>query len=502
MVERLRRDARGGVALMFALLAPLLVITAFGIIDISSVFEAKTHLQDSTDAAALAVSAADSANPNTAEAALKTIATNLVAADFTGGTASITSFAVCSPTQTTDCATTPSGTPIVTDTVSIATQVRASCWAPVMLPGVCTNGSQSMLITVKNTTNIGFPANIQINLVLDTSGSMIVGATANDVQAVVNWNNVTDKNGTLVNWNSIRDQGDSNSKVPCAFACHDFHSSNSTTYGSAGSDMQQGLTNAHAAGATTRFDVMVSAASALLSHEQQNVANNTQLAKNSYYVNVYSVADALTQTYSATAANDWTDPQTAISNLYVGMDTHMNQNLPTLATQVGVNGTGSGAASPQKFVILVTDGVQSDFNSDFTSCTGYPADTAWNVSPYQAGGALSPGWPGVYGAGCYAQPMSSAACTTMKKNGVVLAVLETPYVPLTGQDPGEYDLYETFVRHTIYPGGPNSSSTVSAALSACATTGYYFQANNSSDIATGFIDLTDKFLASTAYIRN
>ena len=213
-VGRLRSDARGAVALLFALLAPVLVLIAFGIIDISSVFEAKTHLQDSTDAAALAVSAADSANPNTTEAALKIIATNLIAANFTTGGAAISSFSVCSPTQTTDCATTPSGTPIITDTVSIATQVRASCWAPVILPGVCTNGTQSMLITVKNTTNIGFPANIQINLVLDTSGSMIVGATANDVQDVVNWNNVTDKNGNLVNWNTVKDTGDKYQNLP------------------------------------------------------------------------------------------------------------------------------------------------------------------------------------------------------------------------------------------------------------------------------------------------
>ena len=248
---------------------------------------------------------------------------------------------------------------------------------------------------------------------------------------------------------------------------------------------------------------MVSAASALLNHEQQNVAKNVQLAKNSYYVNVYSVADALTQNYTASTANDWSDPQTAINGLYVGMDTHMNQNLPTLASQIGTNGTGSSGASPLKFVILLTDGVQSDFNSDFTCpSSDYTQDTTWNVAPYQAYGAMSPGWPGIYVAGCYVQPMSTAACTTMKQNGVVLAVLETPYVPLTGQDPGEYNLYEAIVRHIIYPGGPNTASTVSAALQACATTGYYFQANSPSDIATGFIDLTDKFLASTAYIRN
>ena len=78
-------------------------------------------------------------------------------------------------------------------------------------------------------------------------------------------------------------------------------------------------------------------------------------------------------------------------------------------------------------------------------------------------------------------------------------MLETPYVPLTGQDP-KYAPYETSVRHVIYPYGPNTASVVSAALQACASAGYYYQANSSSDIATGFAALTDKFIANSAAI--
>ena len=57
------------------------------------------------------------------------------------------------------------------------------------------------------------------------------------------------------------------------------------------------------------------------------------------------------------------------------------------------------------------------------------------------------------------------------------------------------------MRHVIYPGGPSTPSVVSsAALQACASAGYYYQANNSSDIATGFATLTDKFIANSAAI--
>ncbi len=100
----------------------------------------------------------------------------------------------------------------------------------------------------------------------------------------------------------------------------------------------------------------------------------------------------------------------------------------------------------------------------------------------------------------------------MKDNGIVLAVLETPYVPLDGQSPNVKP-YENTVKKTIYPSGepnpwtnspdpPNNASVVSNALYKCATAGYYFRATNSSDIQTGFIQLTDKFLSQMSYIAH
>ena len=74
-------------------------------------------------------------------------------------------------------------------------------------------------------------------------------------------------------------------------------------------------------------------------------------------------------------------------------------------------------------------------------------------------------------------------------------------MPLTGQDP-HYHPYESEVRHVLFPGGPSSASAVSAALSACASTGFYFQATDSSQIATGFTTLADQFINQTTRISN
>ena len=457
-----------------------------GVIDLTVLDTTKVRLQDATDSAALAVSAADTKNSSTPEATLKTLAASVVQANFQGAIPTVTQFSVCTATQTVDCAIS-GGKQAITNTVTMTTNVRAPCWVPAYIPGICSNGGQSMLLSVSNVTKIGF-ANIQINMLLDVSGSMIVGATTSDVSKIETW--------VANHWSQVHYAGDSNQVVPCAFACHDEGPSPGYT---SQADMQAGLTNAQAAGATTRYDVMTAAASDLINHVQTEVQTNTQLANNSYAFNIYSISDqlALQPTPTNTSAPNpqalaFTNAKAEIAALKVGINTHMNENLPTFATDVGVGGNTANG-NPQKFVIMVTDGLESDFYKDFYSCTGYFNDPNWPTP-------TTPPQPQQTATGCFAAPMSTAACTTMKNNGVTLAVLETPYVPLTGQDPNE-QLYEGFVRHTIYPGGPSSASTVSAALQACASPGYYYQANSSSDISTGFVSLTDKFLATIGYIK-
>jgi hypothetical protein len=72
-------------------------------------------------------------------------------------------------------------------------------------------------------------------------------------------------------------------------------------------------------------------------------------------------------------------------------------------------------------------------------------------------------------------------------------------VPLDGSD-SQVMPYERTVRATIFPTGASTGSTISAALQACATPGYYFQASDPADISSGFITLTDKFLSQMSYI--
>jgi Flp pilus assembly protein TadG len=467
-IRRLVGDRSGQVAIIFAMLVPVFAILIAGGIDASFAVNARTALQDASDEASLAASIAAAQNPNLTEAQLQTVSTNSLTANFNSSTPTITEFHVCSPVIN-DC--TASTGPMQMGTVFLASSAPATCLFASLLPTFCVGGS-TQTVASDSVTNIAFGTTVQLNVVMDSSASMIVGATPADVTAISNW--------VLANWNQVK-PGDpapytGGDNPPCAFACHDLGGSTTPA------DIAMGLTNANAAGATTRFDVMVAAAQALINHVQTEATNNSQNRTNTYLFNIMSFDTTLHQ-YGATNISTFPGALTAVGQVTPGLDTYLDNAMTTLVTQVGTNGNGTSTASPLKFVILVTDGLQSDRNNNW-NCSYWAMDPAWS-------------WNTCYGG--YASPINTALCTQMKNNGIVLAVLETPYVPLTGQDPN-VSPYENTVRHVIYPNGPNTASTVSAALQACATQGYYFQAVNSSDIATGFTQLTDQFLARSSLL--
>ncbi len=505
-------DKRANVLIMFGLTLPLLLAIVAGGIDFSYAEGAKTTLQDAADAASLAVSAEVVLHPNDTVAQLRAVAAAALAADDKSPV-TITSFQVCAPVaQSSNCA---GG--LANNTVLVAVQASTTCIPVPIATVVCQGSPPAMTVTASTTTVIGFGATLQLNVVVDSSASMIVGSTPADVTTIANWvgatTTVKEKCGgssvkincrQYLNWNSVASDPVVDTPVtqatvfasdspPCAFACHD--NGNSTT----AADINLGLTRATAAGATTRFQVMISAGQDLVNHVSTEVNSTTALARNNYVFNIFSFDDTLhkygttNMACNSTANGGCAAPLSAVTSVSPGLDTYLDNAMSTFAgsgaNSIGANGTGASVASPLKFLLLVTDGLQSDRNKNWQNCTSWGNEALW-------------GFSNTCLAGMFDKPIDTANCTTLKNEGVVLAVLETPYVPLTGMDPQETP-YEGTVRHVIYPGGPNGGnpvSAVSAALLACATTGYYFQAVNSTDISTGFTALTDKFLQHSARI--
>jgi Flp pilus assembly protein TadG len=456
-MHRFLRNQSGNVAVIFALcLVPMLFLAGMAL-DYASATQRRVRLNAAADAAALA--AVTPSMMSQSDSAAKTAARNI----FMAAASTMTGLKHAIPKVV-----------IATSGFTRTATVSYTAASVNSFPNIL--GQSTWAISGSSTATAGATGYVQLNLVLDSSGSMIVGATDNDVSTIAKW--------VSNNWSKVKPldpapnypDGDT---PPCAFACHDV--GDQTT----ASDMKQGLQNAHTAGATTRFDVMIAAAQQLISHVQSE-SSYPQYHGTTFLFNILSFDTTLHQWggqnlgfSAATSALDSASP---------GLDTHMSTALSSLITQIGTQGNGSSPSSPWKFVIMITDGLQSDRNGNWQHCTYWGYDPVWNWHS-QCYGDTSP-YPGL---------ISADQCNQIKNTNIIFSILETPYVPLTGEDPGETP-YESDVRKFIYPKGPDTSSVVSAALQACASPGYYYQATDSTQIAAGFTNLTDKFLGTAAYL--
>lgn len=454
------RPAQGGnVAIVFGLsLIPLIGVVGAAV-DYSRGNSAKTDMQAALDATALML-AKNTSVPTWTQGDLNGNASNIFRALFNRPEA--TGINVTGHY-------TPGAAPTIAVTGSATLQ---SAFMGGILGLLGNPNASTMTISASATSTYGSPQTLQLNIVFDSSASMIVGATPADVTLISNW--------VTAHWDLVK-PGDpapnypGGDNPPCAFACHDVGGSTTA------SDIVQGLTNAHAANATTQFDVMISAGRQLITHVQTEHDNNPMLRNNTYLFNVMSF-DTSVHTWGGSNLS-FANATQAVSSVTPGLDTYLSSAMSTLITRLGTQGDGTSTSSPLKFLILITDGLQSDRSRNWSG-GHWAQDSAWNYNTYFGG---------------YATTIDQTQCRRLKDNGIILAVLETPYVPLTGQSP-KVAPYEKTVRKVVYPGGPNTGSAVSTALSQCASTGYYFQATTAADIATGFLALSDKFIYNTPYL--
>jgi Flp pilus assembly protein TadG len=457
LLRALRRAEAGNVALVFALALVPVVGMMGAAVDYSRANSVKAAMQAALDATALAM-ARNSPLSSMTQAQLNSSATATFTALFNRPYAQNLSV-----------------TPTFASSPASALTLAGSATVPTLFMSIV--GIKQMNVATSATVTYAGGKTLSINLVLDSSASMIVGSTAADQTAISNW--------MAANWNTVypidpapfnRCGYSSCDTPPCAFACH-------LTNNTQPSDIAMGLTNAHTAGATTRFDVMVQASQQLISHVQSVAGQSNVL------FNVLSFDDTV-HTWGSSNMS-FSGATSAVNSVSPGLNTHLSQAMTTLISKMGQQGSGSSAASPIKFMVLVTDGLQSDWNNDW-NCSRTFNDHIWNWNPTCAN------------TGSYPGTIQTSQCQQIKNNGIILAVLETPYVPLTGQNPGSpvgsQSVYEGFIRHFIYPNGPNTASTVSQALQACATPGYYYQAATDAAISSGFVSLADKFINSIPYL--
>jgi Flp pilus assembly protein TadG len=129
----------------------------------------------------------------------------------------------------------------------------------------------------------------------------------------------------------------------------------------------------------------------------------------------------------------------------------MGTEMSKLATTIPKGGTGANGDVAEEVLLVVTDGVEDTVNGSSLSIG------TWDAT-------------------------AQAACTTMKNNGVKIAILYTTYYPTPG-----FWLYNDYVEPV--------QSQIGSVLQTCASPGLYMQASSDSAISQ---DLQTLFLIASA----
>jgi Flp pilus assembly protein TadG len=300
-------------------------------------------------------------------------------------------------------------------------------------------GFSTIPLKVSSTSTSTMPPYIDFYLLLDNSPSMGLGATTADINKLVAAT-PTSKYGSDGN---------------CAFACH--LTGSTTDYYSL----------AKSIGVTMRIDVVREATQNLMT-----TATSTESLPNQYRMAIYDfgvAADKINSTapgaykvsgLTANLTQSATDAGTIdlmtipYQNYNSDMQSNFKSVLSNMNTLIPTPGNGMSAASPQKVLFMVSDG-------------------------------LNDGYDCSYGGSCRRiAPLDISQCTALKNRGVRIAVLYTTYLVLPK---GQNSFFDSNVRGYVTP-----SDQIASQMQACASTGLYFAVGPDEGISDAMTALFNK----------
>ena len=383
------KTERGTIALSFALSATALLLVGVGSIQLAMISSGKAKYQSAADTAALAAIA-----PTTEDAKMAEVAENTFLANLNSNErAAVASFNV----------TTETGR--VRSALISYTANQAS-----MAPGLI-GGAYTPITGTARARKADYRY-VDVDLWLDGSASMGVAAdeAGRDKLRLLSKNDPEHKN--------------------CAFACHiETKLKESNLY----STSEQ---RAHANGVKLRHDIMKESVQILIDELYDAYPRGLRAR--------YGVARmAASWERQLSFTSDMQKARDFVGTFQLKPGWSSSRLTPAL--QTGKNTLSSGAgdgsqAKPEKFIIIVTDGMQFDWN------------------------AITPG------------PVGSTACQELKARGFRVGVVQLKYVRLDGD--GAFDYWVKPVYDQITP-----------ALQACASAGYYFHADNPDEVRAAFRQL-------------
>ena len=226
----------------------------------------------------------------------------------------------------------------------------------------------------------------------------------------------------------------------CAFGCH--------VYQPGQSGILPYETQAHNAGIQLRIDVIRQATQNMIQTAQSMQGSSGMISFGLYALQGGAPNDpaepSLPLTVISTPSTNYAALVTAANAIDLGPntsagigDTDYIDSMPALTAIVPTSGTGVSAATAQQFVFLMTDGVQDIYgNCTDTHCT---------------------------------QAFDPAQCTALKNKGVTVGVIYTTYLAMPTE--------QTY-RDLVAP----FASSLAPNLQSCASTGWFYQATDATDI--------------------
>ena len=463
-------DAKGNVAVIFAL-AILPVMASIGFtIDYSIASRIKAKLQSAADAASVA-SISQKSQGYVAAAAMTSDGSVSVGVDdanqvFSANTSDIPGFTMLSKSST----VTKTGITL-TSRVEFTGSVPANFLRLVGYDTLTVSGSSASTSTL--------PPYLDFYLMLDVSGSMGLPSTNAEQTrlAAINPDNYAQypKGCTFAcHFTSQNACGNSNQKYNTNNYCMGYSLSR-TAGNSSNTPVTSCPTDGTSACIQLRADAVGYAITQLFATANASVRVANQFRIGLYpfirYLYAYfpltssingSVTNSSTINYAAANLANLLDTGNN-SNLGSG-GTHFENAFPTMNTTIKTVGDGSSSTNTQPFVFLITDGAQN-------------SQTQWNFS-----------WSGSNSA----TTLSPSLCTTLKSRGIIISVLYIPYQPI--QNPTTFANSEDIYANNNIPNIP-------PALQSCASTGYFFTANTPADITTALNAMFNQALV-TAHITN
>ena len=250
------------------------------------------------------------------------------------------------------------------------------------------------------------PTYFSVNFLVDASGSMGIGATAADQ--------------TLMN-----------QQMGCAFACHtqDGLSSCEVKWKNGKVTQQAGRTTscAKAIGATTRFDVVRSAISTVLTE-----AKSLQTLTDQFSYSVHKFSNTVTEVAGVSKDADAVATKvTAMTPDAKGAGTNLRAALVSMLSKITV-GDGKSPDSRKAFLLILTDGVEGNVNEyEENGWAGFRTYGKWTPDTN-----LISSSPGFNSGQERSQAVDPTMCDAMKAKGVTVLTMHTEYLTPVGS--GDY----------------------------------------------------------------